>query len=55
MTTEMEFYLSPTEVISNAISFVNPLHGAVTKNARESHTRSGRKKLGRGNERARAI
>ena len=30
-------YSSPTEVISNAISFVNPFHGAVPKNARESH------------------
>ena len=26
-------YSSPTEVISNAISFVNPFHGAVAKNA----------------------
>ena len=32
-------YSSPTEVISNAISFVNPFHGAVAKNARASHTR----------------
>ena len=32
-------YSSAAEVISNAISFVNPLHGAVAKNARASHTR----------------
>ena len=34
-----EIYSSATEVISNVISFVNPFHGAVAKNARESHTR----------------
>ena len=38
MTEIREYiYPSPTEVISNAISFVNPFHGAVPKNARESH------------------
>ena len=35
--TEMEFIR--TEVISNAISFVSPFHGAVAKNAGASHTR----------------
>ena len=35
-------YSSPTEVISNAISFVNPFHGAVAKNARAARvTRDG--------------
>ena len=38
MTEIREYiYSSSTEVISNAISFVNPFHGAVAKNARESH------------------
>ena len=32
-------YSSPTKVISNAISFVNPFHGAVVKNAHAIHTR----------------
>ena len=31
-------YSSAAKVISNAISFVNPFHGAVAKNARASHT-----------------
>ena len=38
MTEIREYiYSSPTEVISNAISFVNPFHGAVPKNALKSH------------------
>ena len=32
-------YSSPTKLISNAISFVNPFYGAVVKNARAGHTR----------------
>ena len=32
-------YSSPTEVISNAISFVSPFHGGVAKNSRASHMR----------------
>ena len=31
-------YSSPKEVISSAISFANPLHGTLAKNARASHT-----------------
>ena len=33
-------YSSATEVVSNAILFVNPFHGAVATNARASHTGS---------------
>ena len=40
MTEIREYiYSSPTEIISNAISFGNPFHGAVAKNARASHKR----------------